>query len=492
MTEIKAELLALLAEKERRLKTKVLDTLYPERGRLRRELYPKHMQFFAAGKTYRERCMMAGNRIGKSFGAGGFELVLHLTGLYPSWWEGRRFDHPVLCWAAGESSKTTRDTIQKILLGDHRNHGTGLIPADLIVGKPTVKSGIADAVEDIYVLHVSGGISHVGLKSYEQGAGSFMGTERHIVWLDEEPDLNIYTECLTRTMIVPGATPHERTTGMIIATFTPLNGLSQVVENFMPNGQIPADGKAGEKFVLQVTWDEVPHLTKEMKDSLWASLPPHERAARSKGVPQLGAGKIYTVEEEVVAVRPFELPRHWPRFYAMDIGFTAPTAVAWFAWDRENDVLYLYREHYKAGLMPWEHAHYIKNPHPWIPGVIDPASEIGRQADGVKMLQEYDDLGLILYKANNAVNMGIIKTQERLQSGRLKVFDTCFNWFEEYRLYRWNKDGRKPHPKQKDHLMDATRYGIMSGLEIAITEAANDEDDNETYTETGKSKVGGY
>jgi phage terminase large subunit-like protein len=491
MTDVRAELLELLAEKERRVKTRMLDAMYPETGTLRRELYPKHMLFFEAGKDFRERCMMAGNRIGKSYGAGGYEMALHLTGLYPSWWKGRRFDHPIKAWAAGESSKTTRDTIQKILLGEHRNHGTGLIPGDLIVDT-TTKSGIADAVEDIYVRHVSGGISHLGLKSYEQGAGSFMGTEQHIVWFDEEPPLPIYTEGLTRTMIVPGSVPGESITGMVISTFTPLNGLSEVVENFMPNGKIP-DGGKGEKYIIQVTWDEVPHLTQEMKDSLWNSLPPHERAARSKGVPQLGAGKIYTVDEDLVSVQPFDLPRHWPRFFAMDFGYKAPTAVGWFAWDRESDTLYMYREHYKAGLMPWEHAHFIKNPHPWIPGVADPAGDIGRQSDGLKLLQQYADLGMKLYKANNAVNAGIIEVQNRLQTGRLRVFETCLNWFTEYRTYRWDKDGRKPHPKQADHMMDLTRYACMSGLEVAITESANDESDEDySSQEMGKSKVGGY
>lgn len=493
MSDPKTELLALLAEKERRVKTRLLDSLYPETGPCRRELYPKHMAFFEAGKTFRERCMMAANRVGKSFGAGGFEVACHLTGLYPAWWQGRRFNHPVLVWGAGDSSKTTRDTIQTILLGKPRQHGTGLIPGDLIVNT-TTKAGLPDAIEDIYVRHVSGGISHIGLKSYEQGAGSFMGTERHIVWFDEEPPLEIYTEGLTRTMIVPGDTPTEPTTGMIISTFTPLNGLSQVVENFMPNGQIPADGKSGEKFIIQVTWDEVPHLTKEMKESLWNSLPPHERAARSKGVPQLGAGKIYAIDEDIVSVQPFDIPHYWPRFFAIDFGYKAPTAVVWFAWDRENDILYIYREHYKAGLMPWEHAHFIKTPKPWIPGVADPAGEIGRQADGVKLLQEYSDLGLTLYKANNAINAGIIKTTERLQTGRLKVFNTCLNWFVEYRLYRWDKDGRKPHLKQADHLMDATRYGVMSGLDIAITESNyyDEQEDDRKYTDVGRSKVGGY
>lgn len=486
----KIELLALLAEKERRVRTRLLSTMYPETGALRRELYAKHMAFFKAGKNCRERCMMAANRVGKSFGAGGYEVTLHVTGLYPDWWEGRRFDHPISCWAAGESAKTTRDTIQKILLGEHRNHGTGLIPADLII-HTTPKHGMPDGVEDIYIKHASGGTSHVGLKSYEQGAGSFMGTEKHLVWLDEESPLDVYTECLTRTMIVPGATPMEKVTGMILLTFTPLYGLSEVVMNFMPDGQLPQAHEIKEKFIIQVTWDEVPHLTREMKDSLWRALPPHERAARSKGTPQLGSGKIYPVPEEEIVIEPFDIPRHWPRFFAMDVGYKTPTAVGWFAWDRECDTLYLYREYYVAEKLPFEHAHVIKQPQAWIPGVIDPASKIGNQKEGVKLMQEYEDLGLKLYVADNAIEAGILKVMERLQTGRLKIFTTCQNWRSEYRLYRRDKHGYVA-PKQADHLMDATRYAVASGTRIAITQPLFDEDDEEYVSEKGKSPVGGY
>jgi hypothetical protein len=35
-------------------------------GPFRRELYPKHIQFFDAGVLFKERLLMAANRVGKS------------------------------------------------------------------------------------------------------------------------------------------------------------------------------------------------------------------------------------------------------------------------------------------------------------------------------------------------------------------------------------------------------------------------------------------
>jgi hypothetical protein len=53
--------------------------------------YPKQADFHAAGASYRERLLMAGNQIGKTM-AGGMEAAMHATGRYPDWWKGRRFD----------------------------------------------------------------------------------------------------------------------------------------------------------------------------------------------------------------------------------------------------------------------------------------------------------------------------------------------------------------------------------------------------------------
>lgn len=173
---------------------------------------------------------MAANRVGKTEGCGAYETTLHATGLYPSWWPGKRFHKPVKAWAAGDTNKTVREIIQEKLLGPPGHWGTGMVPGDLVVHR-TLKQGVADAIDTIFVRHVSGGTSRIGLKSYQEGRESFQGSEQDLIWLDEEPPEAIYTECVLRTMT---------TGGIVYVTFTPLSGLSEVVLSFLPNGQLPA------------------------------------------------------------------------------------------------------------------------------------------------------------------------------------------------------------------------------------------------------------
>lgn len=199
---------------------------YPDEGPLRRELYAKHMAFFAAGYTHRERCMMAGNRIGKTEGAGGYEVTAHLTGLYPHWWLGRRFSRPVNVLVAGDTGTTTRDIIQQKLCGPVSKLGTGLIPFENL-GETSAKAGIPGAFDIVSVKHEpSGEWSTLQFRSYDQGRIAFQGTERDVVWLDEEPPRDVYDECLIRTMT---------TGGIVLCTFTPMLGLSEVAMSFLPH-----------------------------------------------------------------------------------------------------------------------------------------------------------------------------------------------------------------------------------------------------------------
>jgi phage terminase large subunit-like protein len=182
------------------------------------------MAFFAAPDM--ERCMMAANRIGKTLGVGGYETTLHLTGQYPEWWPGRRFEHPIEAWVAGDTLTTTRDIVQSALLGPVGEFGTGLIPADTLIGDPVMKSGVPGGVDFLRVKHTSGGASLLGFKSYDQGRKTFQGTAKHVCWLDEEPPRPVYDECMMRLVT---------TNGLMLCTFTPLLGLSEVALMFLPH-----------------------------------------------------------------------------------------------------------------------------------------------------------------------------------------------------------------------------------------------------------------
>lgn len=194
--------------------------------------YNKQKEFHAAGALHRERLFMAGNQLGKTV-AGSNEWAMHLTGKYPEWWEGRRFDFPVRLWAAGETRVSTRDTVQKLLVGEPEKEeewGTGAIPAaDLIDWSRAM--GVANALDSVTVKHISGGTSTLLFKAYEQGRAKWQGDTLHGVWFDEEPPQDIYTEGMART---------NATSGIVMLTFTPLKGMSDVVQMFLSDSDLQA------------------------------------------------------------------------------------------------------------------------------------------------------------------------------------------------------------------------------------------------------------
>lgn len=437
------------AELLRRRRNKAAGYFLDE-GPRRRELYKKHVEFFDAGATKKERLFMAANRIGKSQ-SGAYEVSLHLTGLYPDWWKGRRFESAGEWWACGTNSETTRDIVQRELLGTHEEPGTGFIPGHLIMNTTARRSGLAGSIESAWVKHTSGKNSLLGLKTYEQGRKSFEGTSKQGIWCDEEPPLDCYTEMLYRTLT---------TRGITLITFTPLQGMSDVVKSFLE----PESDEAREyKWYIQAGWNDVPHLSEQEKKILIATTPPYQVAARTTGEPSLGAGAIYPIAESDVKLDPFTIPETWPRCYALDVGWRR-TAALWMARNPANGQLVIYDEHYQGQGEPASHTIAIKARGDWIPGVIDPASRGRSQIDGRELIQMYYDLGLQLSEAVNAVEAGLQDVWQLLISGQLKVFSNCQSWFSEFRKYHRDENGKIV--KRDDHLMDCTRYIVVSGRDL--------------------------
>lgn len=431
-----------------------------ERTKLSRyKPYRKQLEFHLAGATYRERLFMAGNQLGKTL-AGAAEVSMHLTGQYPPWWNGRRFDHPVSWMAGSESSELTRGGVQRLMLGspsDESAWGTGMLPGAAIVDWSR-RQGVADAVDTIVVKHVSGGNSTLALKSYDQGRTKWQADTVHGVWFDEEPPLPVYTEGLTRT---------NATNGMVMLTFTPLFGMSHVVMLFL------GKDKTKDRNVTMMTIDDAEHYSTEERDRIKASYPAHEREARANGVPILGSGRIFAIEEASFMVDQIRPEPFWVAIGALDFGWDHPFAAVKLWWDRDNDVVYVANAFTAKEQTPIQHAGALKPWGAWLPWAWPHDGLQHDKGSGEQLSAQYRTHGLAMMQnratfddGTNGVEAGLMMMLDRFNTGRLKVSRHLEEWFAEFRLYH-RKDGKVV--KEHDNLMDATRYGLMM-LRYAVVE----------------------
>lgn len=434
--------------------------------------YPWQRQGHAArdltGKPAKQVMILGGNRTGKThFGAS--NKAIHLTGRYPAWWGGRRYSKPIKAICGGVSTTSTRDIIQeKLLGGDPENEevfGTGWIPRECLLdkkGKPMTERwvGLPGGVQKFYVRHVSGGLSQVDLKSYEQGKGPWMGVPAEEVWLDEEPPQDIYSQSLRATV---------DTGGVVDLTMTPENGATDVVSQFMRNLR---PGQA----LIKVTWDDSPHLTPEIREQLLAAFPIHEREMRSRGVPQLGQGLVFPWSWELVSCPIFPIPAHWPRIAGMDFGSGGDahaTACGWVAFDPETNRAYGY-DAYKGNGTPPVHVAAIKSRGEHIP--IAWPHDGNRSGNGYMTgsisisqanLYRASPLNLNLLRdhfkndstKDNDVETGITALSLAMEQGRFKWFSHLDAVRQEYEMYH-RKDGKIV--TKEDDLMASFRYAYQS------------------------------
>jgi Terminase RNaseH-like domain len=210
--------------------------------------------------------------------------------------------------------------------------------------------------------------------------------------------------------------------------------------------------------VTNASWDDVPHISPNERTELLRSIPPHQVDARTRGVPMLGSGAIYPIDERLVACDPRPIPAYWPKGYGFDVGWNW-TAAVFMAHDRDTDILYVYDAYKHSKAEPAIHAAAIRSRGAWLQGEIDPAARGRAQSDGRQLLAMYEELGLLLRPADNTVEAGIATVWQRLSTGRLRVFKHLSDWFGEFRIYRRDETGKVV--KTNDHLMDATRYRVM-------------------------------
>jgi len=399
--------------------------------------------------------------------AGAMEIAIHATGLYPKWWRGKRYTHAIKIIAGGVTTERARDIVQKELCGepsDPTKFGTGALPKHTI-SHVVRRAGIPNALSAVFVKHVSGENSKITIQSYESGKEAWMGNNANIVWLDEEPPQDIYSQALRAMVDLDGD---------LMMTFTPENGVTEIVRRFTQE-------IAPHQYLQNATWDDAPHITKSVKEQMLASLPPHERDMRMKGLPMVGSGLVFSVPEDAITCDDFKIPDHWRRLSGIDFGYDHPTAWANMAYDPESDIIYITQAIKIERTIITEIASVLKKkgagkipvawPHDGLKHDITSGKTISElyRFEGIKMLPEKFSnppiMGAQEGSGGIGIEAGIAFMLDRMETGRFKVFKTCTEWFNEYRMYH-RKNGKIVD--RHDDLMAASRYVSLS-LRFAVT-----------------------
>lgn len=219
------------------------------------------------------------------------------------------------------------------------------------------------------------------------------------------------------------------------------------------------------RHVTRMTIEDADHYTPEQRAAIIASYPAHERKARTQGIPILGSGRVFPIDEDEIKCTPFAIPEEWVQIGGLDFGWDHPTAAARLALDRDTDTIYVtacwaQRETTpilaSAALKPWDD---------WLPWAWPHDGLQHDKGSGEQLAEQYRQQGLKMLPeratfedGTNGVEAGIAEMLDRMQTGRFKVATHLNDWWEEFRLFH-RKDGKVV--KENDDLMAATRYALM-------------------------------
>ena len=432
-------------------------------------------KFFLTGQHER-RGILAANRIGKTVSTC-YETAMHLTGLYPDWWQGHRFTTPITCMVAGEGWSQVALVLQNELLGTQdvkitENLGTGAIPRSCIIAD-TMRNDGANNI-GCEIRHISGSNSYLLFANYTQEVRQLQGFKLNLAVFDEQPPDDFFSEIVTRT---------ATTQGKVLCSFTPLKGLNGLVSKFWNKEQ-------GYNYI-RVAWDDVPEydpwglpfLLMETRRQLERDYLPHEREARIAGKPVMGKGAVFQLSNwptyKTGEIDFLRMPRI-QRVIALDLGLVNDkTVISLMYWEPHEKIAYLHRQIVVQGIeeaVPMQYVNHLLRPEVFgCPIVLPPdANTPGRytmSASSIRELFESYELNVMdkaimnppdsQGRVTNHKAYGINQMRQMLEVGSLMVNENCTHFLSEAGNYYVDEKGRFSDP---DDCIDSCRYAVLACL----------------------------
>jgi phage terminase large subunit-like protein len=432
-------------------------------------------EFFRTGFSQR-RGILAANRIGKTVSTC-YETAMHLTGLYPEWWEGHRFPHAITAMVAGEGWAQVALVLQNELLGTQdvklkEYIGTGAIPRDCII-MDTMRGDGANCI-GVEVQHVTGDKSYLLFANYTQEVRQMQGFKLNLAVFDEQPPDDFFSEIVTRT---------ATTQGQVLCSFTPLKGLNGLVSKFW-------NREEGYEFI-RVSWDDVPEyngwnepfLLNETRRQLERDYLPHEREARIAGKPVMGKGAIFQIRTwptYKTGEYDFKNMLNMERVIALDLGLVNDkTVISLMYWNKREQTAWLHRQITVKGIEeanPINWINHLTRPEVFGCPIVLPAdaNTQGRytmSSLSIRQLFEEYNLNVVQKpimnppdsegRVTNNKAFGVNVMRQMLEMGTFLVNDNCQEFLREAQNYYVDEQGRFSDP---DDTIDSARYALLACL----------------------------
>ncbi len=437
--------------------------------------FEHQVRFFATGDHDR-RGILAANRIGKTVSTC-YETAMHLTGEYPEWWTGKRFNKPINAMVAGEGWSQVALVLQNELLGTNDIKirdaiGTGAIPRDCII-TDTMRSDGANCI-GVEIRHRSGGKSYLLFANYTQEVRQMQGFKLNLAVFDEQPPDDFFSEIVTRT---------ATTQGQVLCSFTPLKGLNGLVSKFWNREQ-------GYEHI-RVSWDDVPEydpwgepfLLRETRAQLERDYLPHERDARRNGVPVMGKGAVFQIKSwPTYTTGDYDLraTQGIERVIALDLGLVNDrTVISLMYWLPEEQEAWLHTQIVVRGTEeanPVNYINHLMRPEVFgCPIVLPPdAGTPGRYTmNSLSIRQLFEQYELNVWpepimnpadeqgRRTNHKSFGINVMRQMLDVGTLHINENCQEFLREAQNYYVDPQGRFSDP---DDCIDSARYALLACL----------------------------
>jgi len=223
---------------------------------------------------------------------------------------------------------------------------------------------------------------------------------------------------------------------------------------------------------VRMTLLDALHYDETQRELVNLSYPKHVRRARSMGLPAIGEGAVYPIEDEAIACEPFEIPRHWREIGGLDFGWDHPTAAARLAYDPDTEIFYLTNTYRKRQQTPLYHCQHLL---PWGKHLPFAWGLEGQQTklsdDPKKQFKMFRKHGLKMLDSHATfeeggvgLEQGVQEILQLMETGRFKVFKHLHQFFEEKNSYHRHKNDDDKVAKIKpvhDDILDAVRYAYM-------------------------------